>query len=277
MMVGEKNRKRFEWDDAAVKMLRSEYGSVPVEGLAKKIGCTINAIYMAAHKHGVARQTENTGRNGHPVGHVRWDSRRGLYEKKIASTGNRRADWRRLDLMVWEEKNGPIPEGFILYYPPGSERNLENLSIRRAQVSTEEKELLQLKAEFNRRISELKRLNNTPVALCCAPSTIAESIPRPRYSNADDALLLRLADAYTAREIARYLNRTRKSVEMRLARLRRAGRHIAAPHPCQSYTTADDALIEQLRDTHTHAQIAERLGRSIKSIENRIARLRGKK
>ncbi|MVT36805.1 hypothetical protein GO497_02985 [Acidovorax citrulli] len=136
--------------------------------------------------------------------------------KKIAATGNRRSDWRRLDLLEWEEKNGPVPEGFIVYCPPGLERTPENLSIRRAKISTEEKELLHLKAEFSRRIAELKRLSRTPVAL-------------------------------------------------------------TTPQPCQTYTAADDALIEQLCDTHTHAQIAERLGRSTKSVGNRIYRLQGKR
>ncbi|MGY8550378.1 hypothetical protein QRO08_09605 [Paracidovorax citrulli] len=212
-------RSRFEWNDVALEILRSGYGSVAADVLAERIGCTVSAVYQAANKRGIRkleRSVGNPGIDGYPIGHVRRDRHHGFYEKKIAATGNRRSDWRRLDLLEWEEKNGPVPEGFIVYCPPGLERTPENLSIRRAKISTEEKELLHLKAEFSRRIAELKRLSRTPVAL-------------------------------------------------------------TTPQPCQTYTAADDALIEQLCDTHTHAQIAERLGRSTKSVGNRIYRLQGKR
>lgn len=88
-----------------------------------------------------------------------------------------------------------------------------------------------------------------------------------RWTPAEDATLLRilktLPDASYA-EVAQSMNRSPKSVWARSLRLRRKERSLPTRMP--SYTQEEKRRLIQLAETHTLAEIAEELGRSVHSV-----------
>ena len=44
----------------------------------------------------------------------------GTVLRKVASTGNRRNDWRPVHALVWESVHGPVPKGSIVVFKPGA-------------------------------------------------------------------------------------------------------------------------------------------------------------
>lgn len=55
-----------------------------------------------------------------PVGAERFKD--GVWLRKISETGNRAADWKRVDAILWEQTHGPIPPGLILMAIDNSNR-----------------------------------------------------------------------------------------------------------------------------------------------------------
>src|SRR3546814_10394578 len=45
--------------------------------------------------------------------------------RKVADTGIKKADWKAVHVIVWEEHNGPLPDGQIVVF---RDRNRENMA-----------------------------------------------------------------------------------------------------------------------------------------------------
>lgn len=43
----------------------------------------------------------------------------------MADTGIKRDDWKAVHVLVWEEHNGPLPDGHIVIFRDGSRENFE--------------------------------------------------------------------------------------------------------------------------------------------------------
>jgi hypothetical protein len=351
-MARAKAEKRLFWTEEALTVLRSQYRITPTRELAAELGCTPSALYQAASLQGISRTQGKRIRpdqNGYPIGYTRKNSYYGVLEKKVATTGNKHTDWKRIEVIEWEERFGPVPDGFHLHCPSDKPRSCDNLVLRRNKtdeanncgypvghirrnynglaeqkisssgnpgtdwkrldviewertngpipdgwilqvksgmprtagnmrlvrrtVSAEEVTLVDLRKQFARRLIELEKINRATLSL----NKDDFSKRKNRFSPEDDEAIKQLYLQHTTGRIAEILGRSFSSVQNRMAKLRAAGAIVAKTKKSAPYTFCEDALINELLPTHTHAQIAGRLGRSTRSVEKRIYRLRGKR
>lgn len=87
--------------------------------------------------------------------------------RKISDTGCRRENWRPAHVLLWEQRNGPVPAGHIVVF---KDRNVENVTIENLDCITraenmrrnshynrypiEVSRLIQLRGALNRKINE---------------------------------------------------------------------------------------------------------------------------
>lgn len=94
----------------------------------------------------------------------------GVLVRKISDTGVKTADWRAVHVLVWEEHNGPVPDGMIVVFKDRNQehRTIENLEcITRAEnmrrnshynrYPPEIAKLIQLRGALNRQINARKK------------------------------------------------------------------------------------------------------------------------
>lgn len=105
-----------------------------------------------------------------PLGHERVN-KNGILERKIKSDGPSSQRWKSVHRMIFEEHNGPIPDGHIVVFIDGNRRNFDicNLeciskkeNMRRNTVHNLPKELadiIQLKGVIQRKINDYERKN----------------------------------------------------------------------------------------------------------------------
>ena len=81
---------------------------------------TVNQVKNFASKNGLAK---NLPVIPHPKGSLR------LHNGYTLIKVDEIAEWRELHKVVWEEKNGPIPEGHVLIFADGNKQNcsIDNL------------------------------------------------------------------------------------------------------------------------------------------------------
>lgn len=102
----------------------------------------------------------------HPIGTERM--RHGVMERKISETGDRQADWKRTDTILWESVHGPVPPDKVLMAIDNSKpRTLDNLALftreehfRRVSVHNmppEVAELYTLKTQITKAVKKLAR------------------------------------------------------------------------------------------------------------------------
>jgi len=72
-----------------------------------------------------------------PVGSERID-REGYLERKVSNVGIKRADWKRVNHLVWEEYNGSIPPGHIVVF---RDRKKNNIAIENLELITREENM----------------------------------------------------------------------------------------------------------------------------------------
>ena len=94
------------------------------------------------------KKSEHPARNWRPIGSERMD--RGKLIRKVTDTGNPKKDWKRVDVIEWEAKNGPIPPGHCVVFKDGRVRTVE------AEITLDKLELIS-RAENMRRNSYLTR------------------------------------------------------------------------------------------------------------------------
>ena len=101
----------------------------------------------------------------HPVGHERV-TKDGIWQRKVSDTGVTHRDYVAIHKLVWEQQNGPVPEGHIVVFIDGNRENFDpaNLEcISRAEnmhrnsvhrLPKEVAQLVQLVGALNRQINK---------------------------------------------------------------------------------------------------------------------------
>lgn len=126
-----------------------------------------NQIQKKANRLGLQRvHPLDGGTRERPIG---FEVQRGkcLY-RKVATTGDKKQDWKRVDVIQWEEVNGPVPKGMTLIKKSLSQpRTLENLILVEtsgipiinyaSQLTPEMRKVLALKGNIIRKINQLER------------------------------------------------------------------------------------------------------------------------
>lgn len=77
------------------------------------------------------RSKETQFKKGHkpsntwrPVGAERV-SKDGILYRKVSDTGDKKTDWKAVHVLIWEEINGPLPDGHIVVFKDKDRRNFE--------------------------------------------------------------------------------------------------------------------------------------------------------
>lgn len=192
------------WTAQQVEWLRDLYPDTSNAQIAKLLGRTEPSVLQKAIKLGLKKSAEyletkpgcfskcikpwNKGKkwdsggrsaetrfkkgqnphNWHPIGHERL-TKDGIWERKVADTKVKSQDWRPIHVLVWEQCNGPVPEGHIVVFRDGNRENFDpsNLEcISRAEnmrrnsvhrLPKEVAELVQLMGALNRQINKRTR------------------------------------------------------------------------------------------------------------------------
>lgn len=115
------------WTAQEKALLQERFNSMPVAELARLLGRSDRAVRTVAWKMGL-RRSGSAGRRGTtcPIGTERVN--KGMLERKVAETGNSKANWKRVDVIEWEALYGPVPPGHTLVLKdPRQPRTPENL------------------------------------------------------------------------------------------------------------------------------------------------------
>ena len=137
-------RKRVRWTKEEDETLLKLYADAKPDKLAKQLpGRTLSSITNRAHTLGVGKSQKylrEVGISSMKLGVERYGKE--LWEKPIGATydnGDRTLVkvaspdvWRPLHNQVWEQANGPIPEGLLVVAKDGNLKNvdLQNLCLR---------------------------------------------------------------------------------------------------------------------------------------------------
>lgn len=209
--------KRRPWTQDEIETVRREYPDTLTADLARRLGRTERAVYMAANSLGAkksaaymeARRAEdgrcvaeagkahrftkgltpwNKGRRwvaggrsaetrfkpGHkpqtwvPIGTERV-TKDGVRERKVADTRDKKTDWRPVHVLLWEEHNGPVPDGYFVVFSnrDQSDIRIDNLllvdraeNMRRNTVHRYPKPLARailMRGALNRQIRERRK------------------------------------------------------------------------------------------------------------------------
>ncbi|WP_339885381.1 HNH endonuclease signature motif containing protein [Vreelandella maris] len=70
------------------------------------------------------KKGERPSNTWRPIGAERL-SKDGILYRKVADTGVKKADWKAVHVLVWEEHNGPLPDGLIVVF---IDRDRENFA-----------------------------------------------------------------------------------------------------------------------------------------------------
>lgn len=126
--------------------------------------------FKKGHRHGRATRFKK-GQRPHtwkPIGTERINAD-GYRERKVTETGCPPRDWRPIHLLMWQEANGPVPDGHAVVFRNGDKTDirLENLEcITRAELMARNTvhnlpkplaELVQLRGALTRKINEAER------------------------------------------------------------------------------------------------------------------------
>ena len=143
------------WTSADEQLLRDLYLTTPTRALAKRLKRSVNALHVRARVLDLPRKKAPL-----PIGAERVNSK-GLRVRKIAKTGNHHRDYKRVDLIEWEQTHGPLPAGMILVisnpFLPRTPDNLIPMTAQQltARISGQEicpdiKELCQLQRQLTK-------------------------------------------------------------------------------------------------------------------------------
>lgn len=259
------NRKRA-WTSTEDEILKELYGQERSNAIAQKLGRTAQAVRMRAFDLGLTMP----GRGGrYPIGYERIT--RGRPERKIADTGIRSKDWRRIDVLEWEAINGPVPADRILMKKPRMQRTAENLELVSpadipllavAHHATDElRQLLNMKATLGLVIAKIERQHLTPEqAALRRPTDWTDSQKQYLVENQSRPLI----------ELAAAIGRTRKAVSRMSQRMKISGTRRPAPN---SWTETDKQRLVSLYPKTGNAELARIFGRTVPSVEHMAARL----
>lgn len=127
-----------QWTIADDQLIRDHYRTTPSRTLAAQLKRSVSALHMRAHKLNISKEKKPI-----PIGGERVNSK-GLLLRKISNTGNQHRDYKRVDVIEWERRNGPLPEGMILVvvnpYLPRTPENMQPMTAQQltARISGQE-------------------------------------------------------------------------------------------------------------------------------------------
>ena len=102
------------WTDEQVSFLKIHYKETPWLKLMQLTQHTRKQIQAKARRLGLSRigQENRHSSRQRPIG---YEIQRGKCTyRKVAMSGEKRLDWKRVDVIMWEEQNGPVPQGMSL-------------------------------------------------------------------------------------------------------------------------------------------------------------------
>lgn len=140
---------KVPWTEQEDNLLEIFYGKTRTTELARCLGRSPGSVYARAFQLGLKKSEEymkathgqhlielvragvskpfKKGESPYigarPIGSERINSY-GFLERKIAETDNKRANWRLVHQLVWEQHFGPIPEGHAVLFKDGNKRNI---------------------------------------------------------------------------------------------------------------------------------------------------------
>lgn len=127
-----------QWTTTDDQLIRDHYKTMPSKVLAQQLKRSVSALHMRAYKLKISKEKKSI-----PIGGERRNSK-GLLLRKISNTGNQHRDYKRVDVIEWEQKNGPLPKGMILVvvnpYMPRTPDNMQPLTPQQltARISGQE-------------------------------------------------------------------------------------------------------------------------------------------
>lgn len=161
--IGRRHMTRRAWSKAEDARLTKLYQDHKLADIAEKMGRSISSVANRRVKLGLQRTPEQQARIGNGqfgAGQVPWNaglkgwqaggrsretqfkpgvkpsntwrpigaertSKDGILYRKVADTGIKRDDWKAVHVLLWEERNGPLPDGHIVIFRDGNRENLE--------------------------------------------------------------------------------------------------------------------------------------------------------
>ncbi|EWC39606.1 HNH endonuclease signature motif containing protein [Stutzerimonas stutzeri] len=211
-LAGRRRTEYRHWTPAEDATLAELYATKPITEIAALMGRGTGSIHNRVSKLGLTRPDEfkeitgcgrfkpghqawNAGRKGwqaggrakdtqfklghrpsntwRPIGAERTD-KGGILYRKVADTGDKKADWKAAHVLVWEEHNGPVPEGRIVIFLDRDRQNFdpENLiavtrayNMRRNSIDRYPPEYLSAARSldwFKRKLNKLEQHHEQP-------------------------------------------------------------------------------------------------------------------
>lgn len=130
--VGKRTYSLKRWTSEDDEMLAELWPLLERAEIAQQMGRSIGTLYRRARSLGLEVKpiAKSAGRRRslhtkRPIGAER-TSKDGYLERKIQDTGKGRyVDWKLVHILVWEEHNGPLPDGMIVTFKDGNKRNFD--------------------------------------------------------------------------------------------------------------------------------------------------------
>lgn len=162
------------WTTNQLRVLRQNYASSNNRFVAAKVGRTIVAVRVMAHKLGLRKSSEfvramlaaararphpkargRTVANARQIGAIRYPAHRcGLPERKVSARV-----WEPVHRLVWVAEHGPIPTGHVVIFRPGMRTtNIDEITIDRLELVTRAEQIRRASAMYP---EELKRVMHT--------------------------------------------------------------------------------------------------------------------
>lgn len=140
----------FPWSPREVAQLLELYPTMDTQELAKRMGRRHESLHNKAKRLNVRKSDDfrrhpgqfHQGvkmtciaplkrRPGAAIGTEKFMSARGYLMRKVSDTGHTGVDWQKVHRILWEEVNGPIPEGNFVIFLDGNKANvtINNLAL----------------------------------------------------------------------------------------------------------------------------------------------------
>jgi len=144
----------------ALVLNRTEYS---VQGRARFLGCSASSVKALPLWATIGTERIKDG----------------YTYRRVAATGNDAQDWKRIELIEWEQHNGPVPQGFVLRRRPFSPRVWQSLELvpveeafylkgqeARKAIPPEVRELSVLKGLISKQMNRIERENGVRKQPC---------------------------------------------------------------------------------------------------------------
>ncbi|MFC4922848.1 MULTISPECIES: hypothetical protein [Delftia] len=262
---------RRRWTEEEADFLKSSIGIMTLEDIAKKLDRSLHSIDNRISDNGTKNPNAKCIRHL-PIGTERIS--RGKIFRKVALTGVRRIDWKRVEVIEWEAINGPVPEGMVLI----GRRKGEPLRLMspsdvpmmaaRSRMSPTLIKLLSIKSQIGAALNLIESMH---------PEDQNETGAQRKYfsrtnswsAQGDDFLLNNYLQC-TNREMAGALGRSSIGIERRL-------KILGLTRPSCTWSQENEKKLSDLYPTTSITDLACIFGRSKPAIYQRAKRLGVKK